>query len=433
MRDYGMTPVQIAAALRKSYGLGGLAAARQAHGWSQVQAAEEWTKRWPDEPIGQKALSGWECWPASGRTPSLRTIARLAELYQVAASDLLTGWADFRRPADRERSSAELQSTVLNGRAFGTGVDDRDMCPTLSLPAPRARVGALEIGDLRRELDSLYLTDNRRGGTAVFPQAVGLLRHIRDTLDRATYGNVVACQLHGLAGRLAELAGRCAYDAGQVIEGRRLLTEAVVSARLAEDDPLRISVFMWLARYAAAYGEGRQAVELTEAATRIAGRSTSPRLRSLLYLVQAMGLAVLQDGPACHRLLARAADAMAEDGDTDHESWLDFAGEDVLHGGSAEAFLSLGLPNAAEHAARAAVAANDQCAFPKHRGLYLGRLATALAARGELDESAAVTVEALDGVRTGRLVTQLLALRPVFETNRRVPGVKAALEALATA
>jgi transcriptional regulator with XRE-family HTH domain len=97
LRAEGATWPEIAAVLRQRFNLAGIAAARQAHGWSQQRAADQWRALWPDDPTSQGALSGWECWPNGGRMPSLRTLERLAVLYEVSASDLLAGWADHRR------------------------------------------------------------------------------------------------------------------------------------------------------------------------------------------------------------------------------------------------------------------------------------------------------------------------------------------------
>lgn len=428
LQDEGVAVADIAAVMRDRYGLVGLVAVRQARGWTQQQAADEWCRRWPGDRIEQGTLSGWERWPSGGRMPKLSTLERLAELYAVSASDLVAGWADFRRDGVLGRSADR----------YGCGVDRRAFIGVVAgaglasaLPKVPTRVGVGEVEQLRAAVDALYLADDRAGGAVVYGRVVEQLTHVRTVLDRATYTDAVGGQLQGVAGRLTEMAGRCAFDAGHKAEGRRLLHEALVIARVAEDDELAVSAFAWLSRDASAQGAGRQAVEFSRAAARTAGRSATPLLRSVLSLREALGHALEGDPVACTVALSCSEDALTDEDGGGEPAWLGFMGPAVFHGGAAEAFLYLRQPNAAERAARAALQANDATAFPRNRGLYLGRLADALVTRGAIDEGAAVTVEALGGVRSGRMVDQLRGLAPALERYETVRGVPEALAALA--
>ncbi|MGH4017456.1 MAG: hypothetical protein ACRDSL_26745 [Pseudonocardiaceae bacterium] len=70
---------------------------RVAHTWSQRQAADEWNRRWPDEPKTLKNFSYWEQWPSStGHEPSLEVLGRLARLYECSVSDLVADLPDYR-------------------------------------------------------------------------------------------------------------------------------------------------------------------------------------------------------------------------------------------------------------------------------------------------------------------------------------------------
>ncbi|HEX9063584.1 MAG TPA: hypothetical protein VF843_00665 [Streptosporangiaceae bacterium] len=71
-------------------------ALRQAHGWSQPQAAQRWTQLWPEDPKTYKNFSYWEQWPGqTGHTPSLDTLDRMARLYECKVTDLLTDCRDY--------------------------------------------------------------------------------------------------------------------------------------------------------------------------------------------------------------------------------------------------------------------------------------------------------------------------------------------------
>jgi hypothetical protein len=102
LRGDGRTWAEIATTLRDRYGLNARVAMRLAHGWTQAETAQEWTRRWPDEPRTFKNISYWENWPSpSGHMPTLRVLDRLARIYECDVADLVAGWGEHGsdRPA----------------------------------------------------------------------------------------------------------------------------------------------------------------------------------------------------------------------------------------------------------------------------------------------------------------------------------------------
>jgi hypothetical protein len=96
LRQEGRTWAEIGVAFQFAYRVNPRVAMRQAHGWSQPQAAQEWTKLWPDDPKTFKNFSYWEQWPGqTGHAPSLETLDRLARLYQCKVTDLLGDCRDY--------------------------------------------------------------------------------------------------------------------------------------------------------------------------------------------------------------------------------------------------------------------------------------------------------------------------------------------------
>ncbi len=116
LRASGKTWGEVAAVFRDEYDVNARVALRLAHGWSQGDAADRWNERWPDDPKTFKNISYWEQWPAaSGYTPSLDVLTKLAELYECHVAELLADGADSRDndPIYRARQNLRRLPAVI--------------------------------------------------------------------------------------------------------------------------------------------------------------------------------------------------------------------------------------------------------------------------------------------------------------------------------
>jgi hypothetical protein len=77
--------------------------------------ADEWNRRWPDELKTFKSFSCWEQWPSrTGNAPLFDNLAKLAELYECAVSDLLADLPNFRHldtAAGAQKTAPALRKT----------------------------------------------------------------------------------------------------------------------------------------------------------------------------------------------------------------------------------------------------------------------------------------------------------------------------------
>lgn len=143
----------------------------------QFQAAEQWNRRWPDEPKMLKNFSYWENWSSStGHAPSLTVLGRLAQLDQCSVSDLVVDLPDYRHQdsaqalalTDATRAAAEAESLLVDlvgtvhtevARFESDGGDSQERHFYQSEAVFWATIGmgncALRLGEPDRALDAI--------------------------------------------------------------------------------------------------------------------------------------------------------------------------------------------------------------------------------------------------------------------------------------
>jgi tetratricopeptide (TPR) repeat protein len=155
---------------------------RMAHGWTQGHVASLWNEQWPHEDggpgISDQRISYWETWPQSGYEPSLKSLKRLAQLYQCDVSDLLDdGSYSHLDTANKMGSAGGEVWTASYGEADSLSAvresDGTEFVPTLLSPNEIGQVlvpGLLLGGADDTELAS-YLHEFRLLSEASFDSA----------------------------------------------------------------------------------------------------------------------------------------------------------------------------------------------------------------------------------------------------------------------
>lgn len=109
LRAEGWTWAQIARRIAHDEHVNMRVAFRLAHGMSQREVAARWNEEFPGESgtagMTDKIVSYWETWPQSGYEPSLKSLKRLARIYQCNVGDLVDD-GDF----------SHLDRAALHGR-----------------------------------------------------------------------------------------------------------------------------------------------------------------------------------------------------------------------------------------------------------------------------------------------------------------------------
>lgn len=93
LRAQGWTWTEIGHRIAREENVNTRVAMRLAHGMTQVDVAGEWNALFPaaadSAGMGDKRISYWESWPIGGYEPSLKSLKRLARIYQCGVGDLM--------------------------------------------------------------------------------------------------------------------------------------------------------------------------------------------------------------------------------------------------------------------------------------------------------------------------------------------------------
>lgn len=432
MRAQGKSWAEIARAVRHERMVTARAAMRIAHGWTQIEAADEWNRRWPDDWKEAKHFSYWETWPAAkkGRKPSLLWLTRLAELYGCGLDDLLVDvdYATLETISDASVRGAATMDDVER-RAFILGGAGLVAAPSMAAgvlldaidgSSTSLSVGRPEIDEILAATELLNRADHEHGGGYARSLAVVQLRHAADLLQ-ARCPTALRPDLFSAVAHLADNCAFMTFDAGGNLRADRA-AQAMWNAALecteeVNDWHLQVAVLVNLSRQALWLAKPADALPLTERALSLS-HHISPRERALVWSTRASVHAQRGDVPATVAALKASDDHFGKAVPSDDEpSWMYYY-DDAEHSSSTghalyDLVMSTGCGEYDEAVRRQTAAVNG---FPageaRSKALSGARLAILQMRHDDPDEAATTGLAALDvaGTVHSRRTHRYLAL-----------------------
>jgi hypothetical protein len=375
LRTEGATWAQVVDHLRARWGLNARQTMRITRGWSQQQVADEWCRRWPDDPKTFKNISTWERWPEHGHAPSLVVLDQLAQIYRCSVADLVADFDDYGFSGD--------DVIEMDRRTFLAGVGGSLAATALvrrSVPAVAPEVSTY-FGD---QLRAHWQADRAFGPHVLIDTVVPQCNSVLAAVD-TTHGRLHRDLLE-LAAAFTGFVGWLYQDAGDLQACSWWLGQTLEVAHRAADPQLVAYALTCKAMLHTDTRDGTGAIELADAALSTRGLASKARVMAMQQ--RAHGHALNGDRAGVDRLLDDMA-PLLEDIDRDEHPWggdrlRRRSPEDVIDTQRATYYGHLGLAaTAAEMWDRVSRTAPAQ--DHRDRGVHLARHASALldAARPE--------------------------------------------------
>jgi hypothetical protein len=411
MRKQGRSWAEIGASFQMIYRVNPRVALRQAHGWSQPQAAARWTELWPDDPKTFKNFSYWEQWPGqTGHSPSLDTLDRLAKLYECKVTDLLTDCKDYgARPGGigrpGEHSSTAEHAAIAQATGEITEISSSTLQAALEtirqVEADECAGPRADSGDPARRLRRRTLLLEASSALAVVaaapvlevPRVTGAARPWRGETDVAmvNYTSEVVAGLRWLGGAvgprialqpamalrsamvslarnmpeiitahaltaygdLTQLIGWLMFNLGDLKAARYYYEDARAAGYRAGNNDLVAFALSAASQLAAVRHRPRLAVDHAQAALQAAKASGSPYALAYASDVMARAYAVAGRVDRCHGALDKEREALALiTDDTPRSPWWYFYDRSFYWGTESECALRLNMPVDASEAAQ---------------------------------------------------------------------------------
>ncbi len=287
-------------------------------------------------------------------------------------------------------------------------------------------VGPPDVDTITQMTATLRGLDNHYGGGHIYPTVVRLLHgEVAPLLRDGRYDAGTGVALFSAAAELTRVAGWAAYDAGLHGLAQRYLIQALRLAVTATDRPLGAEIIAAMSHQAAYLHAPTEAVDLARAAGRAARDAGVEAIQAEAAVLEAHGHAVAGDEQACATALDRA-DRTLDRADRDKDpQWICYFDEAYLAAKFGHCFAALGRGDLAGRFASRSL--DMDARYVRGRQFNLALLATAHAQAGDVDQAAAVGVEAAaatEGLNSARAVDYLVRLAERLAPHAGLPAVQ---------
>jgi transcriptional regulator with XRE-family HTH domain len=302
----------------------------------------------------------------------------------------------------------------------------------------RRPVGAPDVEIVHRATGLFRELDNKYGGGYVRGLVARFLdAEVAPLLRDGRFDEPVGLALLSAAAELTQLAGWTAYDAGLHGLGQRYLVQALRLALAAADLPLGAEIIAAMSHQASYLGAAEEAVDLARAAARTAADAGVVAIAAEAAVLEAHGHALQGEERLCSSALDRAERTLDRADRADDPKWIGYFDEAYLAARFGHCFAALGRGDLAQRFATRSLEMDSR--YVRGRQFNLALLARAHAQAGDVEQAAAVGIEAADaadGLKSARSADYLrdlagrlaphAGLSAVDDFTERVPAVRAA-------
>lgn len=267
---------------------------------------------------------------------------------------------------------------------------------------------SITVEQIKETTETLRALDNRFGGghargivgAHLANDIAPALHHRREDPDWVEFALAVA--------EVDQLAGWMAYDTGDVLSGRRHLQHALKLCQTIGERALAAEMLAGMSHQSAHAGDGSSAVSLARAARDEAAASGIAALESEAAVMEAHGLALLDDKTSCARSLRDAERAWNATDSHNRPPWLNYYDEAYLAAKMAHCFHQVGDLRQAEKFARRSL--HMSAGYDRGKMFNTALLAAILADLGKVNEACTVGRDAVrlaSSVESSRTVAYL--------------------------
>jgi transcriptional regulator with XRE-family HTH domain len=495
LRAQGQTWAQIATRVAREEHVNMRVGFRLAHGMSQREVAARWNDEFPTETgsasMADKVISYWETWPQSGYEPSLKSLKRLARIYQCSVGDLIddgdfshldtvtlrgtppSAVADgeliraWKELGDDEVGRVTAQSAVGREQSaedvFRTPdfaeIDDmnrRELLRIMSVAGTLLAMGPVhdnidwerldyfdgraskldgqtveEFAALNKHLWRVFVLSRTK--RVVFPLVRDQLDVLINNLVRAD-GPAAYRRLCELTSSLFQLSGEIFFDENRYTDAAHCYTLAATASKEANALDLwacALTRHAFIGVYERRFDKSAPMLELAASLARRGDGTLATR--HWVAVVQAQAFAGLGDLDACQRALDVAGQVHGLRGEIQNGGWLRFDGSRLAEERGA-CYVQLHQPDLAEAALTDALRQNLSV---RRRGSVLTDLAILGAQRRDLDRMityADAVVEMVRQTGSGVIARKLTGLQShlaLFPNDVRIRDLNSRIATLA--